>query len=81
MPTFVCEKCGCVDNSACGGTYWTRNMPNLYPDTYKGELLCCVWAPQFYRSGERNRDAGVWHNRFPRKTQAEWDDENKSKKE
>lgn len=22
MPLFKCTKCGCIDNTACGGSYW-----------------------------------------------------------
>lgn len=23
MPCYVCEKCGCIDNTALGGNYWS----------------------------------------------------------
>ena len=31
MPLFVCEKCGCIDNTACSGNnYWIRNSNEDY---------------------------------------------------
>lgn len=24
MPLFVCDNCKGIDNTACGGTYWSR---------------------------------------------------------
>jgi hypothetical protein len=33
MPLFVCDDCGAVDNTACGGSYWIRNKTE--------KVLCC----------------------------------------
>lgn len=74
MPVFTCEKCGCVDNSACGGTYWTKDA-DWWPDEFRGKALCIVCAPPFFKNGDLNHGVGKWHNKFPRKTEAEWDAE------
>jgi hypothetical protein len=68
MPSFICENCGCVDNSACGGTYWTANAdPPLYPPPYKkGQKLCLACSPTIYTNGRKNGDAGKWHDKFER---------------
>lgn len=43
MSTFICEKCGCVDNTACGGTYWsTIGDMKYFKDEYYNEYLVCV---------------------------------------
>jgi hypothetical protein len=65
MPVFYYKKCGCLDNSSCGGTYWTKDT-DIWPLEYRGKLLCCVCAPPTYADGTPNKAAGVWHNRFPR---------------
>lgn len=69
MPAFICERCGCWDNSACGGTYWSRRS-HTFPPPYAGELLCCVCAPLKHNDGSANEGAGRWHNRFPRVNEA-----------
>lgn len=35
MSLFQCDNCGCVDNSACGGTYSVRNRMEHY---FEGNL-------------------------------------------
>jgi hypothetical protein len=63
MPLFVCDRCGCVDNTACGGTYWTKEHNEKYFDNVRnGEALCAECTP--------HDGGGVWHNRFP---QEAWD--------
>jgi hypothetical protein len=78
MSTFVCEKCGCVDNSACGGTYHTKNC-DWWPEEYRGKALCCVCASPKFKDGSINTGAGKWHNKFPRLTEEEW--KNQAEKE
>lgn len=34
MSTFICEKCGCIDNSALGGTYWAASLGD------REDILC-----------------------------------------
>lgn len=67
MPLFVCDNCGCIDNTACGGTWWSRNMTDIWPKEYVGKALCVVCASPVYNDGSPNTDAGEWHNHFPRK--------------
>ncbi|MBN1074710.1 hypothetical protein DVV91_10185 [Clostridium botulinum] len=39
MSTFICEKCGCIDNTACYGNYWVRNSKEdiLCSECYSGQ--------------------------------------------
>ena len=69
MSTFICEKCGCVDNTACGGTYWsTIGDMKYFKDEYYNEYLVCVaCAPLEYEDGSKNRRAGKWHDYFEKK--------------
>ena len=68
MPLFQCQKCGCVDNSACGH-YWRANRPEKYDWTdmeeYRGMKLCAVCGPRNYANGAPT-EFGVWHKRFKR---------------
>lgn len=76
MSTFICEKCGCIDNTACGGTYWevalarkTDKKEDLLfaDDFYNKHPVCVACAPKEYIDGSKNEEAGEWHNRFPRR--------------
>jgi hypothetical protein len=72
MPLYVCDECGCVDNTACGGNYWFKNkneesFADYIPD---GKALCVECTPSLYKDGSSSSDAGKWHNRFPKK---KWD--------
>lgn len=66
MSLFQCEKCGCVENTACTSLSW---RPELYNwsgmEEFKGKELCCVCSPLKYRDGN-DTGHGVWHNRFKR---------------
>jgi len=66
--TFICEKCGCIDNSACGGNYWSvATKQNAYKDKYANEQLLCVeCTPTEFVDGTKNNQAGKWHNKFPK---------------
>ena len=52
MSTFICSKCGCIDNSSKDGNYWTRFLDsnNKEPEP----PICCVC------NGKQ------WHNCFPK---------------
>jgi hypothetical protein len=50
MPLFICDCCGALDNTACGGKYHTRHS---YANAEQLPDLCC----------KCNR--GDWHNKFP----------------
>ena len=66
MPCYVCEKCGCVDNTALGGNFWSYARSSFIAKN-KGEhkegceklkgyipALCCEC------------NTGKWHNQFPK---------------
>lgn len=65
MPLFQCEKCGCVENTACCG-YWGRNRPSLTHKKDLGKKLCCACESTTYPSGEAKDRGGRWHNEFDR---------------
>ena len=69
MSLFVCDKCGCVDNTALGH-YWTKDYPDMWDDDVVGLALCSECAPLYFKGGERTRFNGKWHNQFPKK---KWD--------
>lgn len=71
MPSYICEKCGYIDNSACGGNYWIAKM-NQYRkregreiDKYFDDedanikLLCFNCTPKVYHDGSIKSDNGV----------------------
>ena len=66
MPLFVCDNCGCIDNTALGGTYWSRNTDVWKPED-RGKALCCECAPKKYNDDTINEDAGIWHDKFPKR--------------
>lgn len=43
MPLFVCDKCGCVDNTALG-RYWSKDM-DIWGEDNRGLALCTECAP------------------------------------
>lgn len=63
MSLFVCDNCGCIDNTACGGTFTTRNM-DIWNEEDRGKALCVECSPTKFVDGSRNPDAGKWHNKF-----------------
>ena len=67
MPLFVCEECGCVDNTACGGTFWEVL-------TGGGRVLCCEcrfgkWHDKFPKEiatqNEVEEIRKYWKDRLP----------------
>jgi hypothetical protein len=56
MPIFPCEKCGCVENTACSG-YWLRKREN---SEYVEPALCTLCDPKFKK----------WHGIFERRSAA-----------
>ena len=69
MSTYICEKCGCIDNTACGGNYWrVKGKMNLFKDEYSNtHVLCVECTPKEFKDGSKNTEAGKWHNKFPKK--------------
>lgn len=69
MGIFVCDKCECVDNTACG-LYWTKDMKNMFPEPYVlGTALCTECAPTHFTDGSAS-GYGVWHGHF---SKVKWD--------
>jgi len=76
MPLFVCDKCGCVDNTAFG-RYWSKDLEE-WGDDNRGLALCSECAPTHFKDGKPARNLhglsqyGKWHNEFPK---VKWDGE------
>lgn len=76
MSTFICEKCGCIDNSALDNNYWTAYCNKLrlskdeeveksYDDEYFDTHVCCsecCAGVKFY-DGSGVLSKG-WHGKF-----------------
>lgn len=69
MALFVCDKCGCVDNTAYG-RYWTKDFPDMWAKDNEGLALCSECAPLTFKDGESTDYTGKWHNKFPKE---KWD--------
>lgn len=79
MPSYICERCGCIDNSACGGNFWLVNMnkskikrneniEKYFQEDYANiKYLCVECVPIKFEDGSINEKAGRWHNRFPKR--------------
>lgn len=67
MPLFVCDNCESIDNTACGGTYWTRHI-NVWPEEVAGRALCVECTPDHYIDGTKYDNGGKWHNVFEKVT-------------
>lgn len=67
MPTYICEKCGCIDNSACGGNYWgvKCNLQSFSDEYSNTRLLCTICVTKLYKDCGINQDAGTCHKFFP----------------
>lgn len=37
MPLFKCIQCGCIDNTACGGSYWGSNGDAKCSECFTGK--------------------------------------------
>lgn len=67
MGLYVCEKCGCIENTALG-FYWSRNVVTMnWPDEYKNKALCSECGPTTYSDGTPT-NYGKWHDRFPKRS-------------
>lgn len=83
MSLFICDNCGCVENTAFGN-WWIRDSNHeldVNPETNKpfpdGMALCSACAPDKYADGKyrhigRDNKPRVkgWHNQFARRL---WD--------
>lgn len=68
MPCFICETCGCVDNTATG-RYWTKDDKELWADDNLGKALCSECAPTHFKSGSpvTYSSYGKWHGKFEKR--------------
>lgn len=72
MGLFVCDNCGCVENTALGH-YWGKDMLQMkgFP---LGTALCSECKPNQWANSEPHEDRlappGKWHGRFPKE---KWD--------
>jgi hypothetical protein len=70
MSMFQCGKCGCVENTACTSFFdgeWTSRFKVPEEDMQYNKLpLCCICAPEHFKSGEPTQHTGEWHNNFSR---------------
>lgn len=72
MGLFVCDKCGCIENTALG-FYWGRYLIKWKDSNLNGLALCSECAPSYYSDGGKT-NYGKWHGKFPRKI---WDGKSK----
>lgn len=64
MPLFICENCGCIENTALGH-YWSRKFVKFKDETMNGKALCSECTPTEFEDGSKS-DGGKWHGRFPK---------------
>lgn len=74
MSLFICENCGCIDNTAMNNNYWCRNMKGIWTDK---RALCQECTPTTYADGtpvgiDCWGKTGVWHNYFPKRHWSEY---------
>ena len=79
MGTYICSKCGCIDNTACGGNFWSfKSKSGSFKDDYANKnALCVECTPGEYNDGSVNKEAGKWHNIFPKKHWSEYGNQEK----
>jgi len=64
MPLFICDECGCVENTVFGN-YWTNTCKDLWKKKDLGRALCSQHAPTTFKSGKKvPRNDGKWHGEF-----------------
>jgi hypothetical protein len=70
MGIYVCDRCGCIENTALG-SYWVKDMEDMFDPKglKKGEALCSECSPSHFIDGTPTR-WGKWHGRFPK---VKWD--------
>ena len=68
MSSFICEKCGYIDNTACGGNYWevVTNRKHYKEEYYNTHIVCSECCPTHFKSGAINEDGGKWEKHFPK---------------
>jgi hypothetical protein len=69
MGLFICDKCGCVENTVYG-RYWTKDYPDMWDEDNAGLALCSECAPLTFKDGSPTDYTGKWHGKFEKK---KWD--------
>lgn len=62
MSLYQCEKCGVIENTACGWYHYTRNAG---PE-FEGVKLCSECGPAVFNNGSPT-GLGNWHGRFEKR--------------
>jgi hypothetical protein len=70
MGLFVCEGCGCIENTALG-VWWSRHA-SYWPEDVRGKALCSACAPATFPDGALT-GKGKWHGEFERRQATEED--------
>jgi len=70
MPLFICEKCGCVENTALGH-YWGKDAKCI-EGTEWDKALCSECAPDKFLGGTNYNKGGKWHGRFKKMSLQEY---------
>lgn len=64
MPLFICDECGCVENTV-SGNYWNKDNKSSWKKKDLGRALCSEHAPTHFKNGEKvSRNNGKWHGEF-----------------
>ena len=73
MPSFICNKCGCIDNTACEGTYWqTRRGGKTFKDPwFDTHPVCSECNTTEFLDGSKG-GSGKWHGHFEKKHWSEY---------
>ena len=69
LSLFQCEKCGCIENTACsaqGFHLWPHLFDWSYDESLRGLQICSACGPSKYNDGKPT-EYGKWHNRFKRR--------------
>ena len=78
MSSYICEKCGCIDNSGCGGNFWVVKMnrykkekgepPSIsHIDEYENWHYLCSECYSGKFSDGSCKDKSGWHDRFEKR--------------
>lgn len=70
MPLFICEKCGCIENTALGH-YWSKDT-QMFKNTEWGKALCSECSPNKFPDGSNYAKGGKWHGQFPKESFEEY---------
>lgn len=64
MPCYVCEKCGCVDNTALGGNFWSYARSSFLAKGKGGHKNGVEKQPEYIPALCCECHTGKWHGQF-----------------